>query len=81
MTLGRPSRAAAGVAVELAAAAPADVVETEAPSRPGTAAAGSGVEPDAQPAKRGRRRVDVLTTVARANPSTPPRAGTAATWR
>ena len=83
-TLGRPGRAAAGVAVELAAAAPADVVETEASSRPGTAAAGPDVEPDAQPAKRGRRRVgrqvDVLTTVARANPSTPPPAGTAATW-
>ena len=40
----------------LAAATPADVVETEASSRPGTAA-GPDVEPDAQPAGRGHRRV------------------------
>ena len=73
----RPSatrvRAAAGVAVELAAAALAGG-ETEASSRPGTAAAGPDVEPDAQPARRGHsavgRRVDVpADVVARANPS------------
>ena len=76
-TLGRPSRAA-GVAEpsRSPAATPAAGVETEALSRPGTAAAGPGVEPDAQPARRGQRRVtrrvDVLADVARANPFTPP---------
>ena len=43
------------------------------------------VEPDAQPAtqdqRRVRRRVDILADVDRANPFTPPPAGTAATWR
>ena len=43
------------------------------------------VEPDAQPARRGHRRVgrlvDVLADVACANPSSPPPDGMAATWR
>ena len=82
--LDRPGRAGGGVAVELAAAAPAAGVDTEASNRPGTAAR-RDVEPDAQPAGRGhrraRRRVDVPADVARANPFTPPPAGTAATWR
>ena len=78
-TLGRPCR----TAVEVAAAAPAGGGETEASSRPGTAAAGPDVEPTAQPpARRGhrrvRRRVDVPADIARANPSTPP-PGTVAT--
>ena len=77
---GRPSCAVGVVAVELAAG-----VETEASSRPGTAAAGLDVEPDAQPARRGHRRVgrlvDVLADVACANPSSPPPDGMAATWR
>ena len=100
-TLGRPSRDAGGVAVGVAAAAPAAGLETEASSRPGTAArsarlvggrwrdahptgpkatrASLDVEPDAQPATRGQRRVgrrvDVLVDVDRANPFTPPPAG------
>ncbi len=72
------------MAVEVAAAAPAAGVDTEASSRPGTAVAGRGVEPDAQPARHVHRRVvqpvDVLAHIAPANPSTPP-AGPAATWR
>ena len=56
-TLGRPSRATGVEVVEVAAATPAAGVEPEALSRPGTAAAGPVVEPGAQPAKRGRRRV------------------------
>ena len=85
-TLGRPDRAGGGVAVEVAAAAPAAGGEMDASSRPGTAAAGPDVEvePAAQPATRGHRRVgrrvDVLADVARANPSTPPPAGPAVTW-
>ncbi len=84
--LGCSDRAAGVEAVEVAAAAPAAGVETEASSRPETvAAAGPDVEPDAQPARRGHRRVgrriDVRADVARANPSTPPPDGTAATWR
>ena len=83
-TLGRPGRAAAGVTVELAAAAPADVVETKASSRSGTAAAGP-VEPAAQPARRGHmrvgRRVNVPGDVGRPNPPSPQSDGTAATWR
>ena len=79
---GRPTRAAGDVAVEVAAAAAG--VETEASSRPGTAA-GADVEPDAQPARRVHRpvtrRVDIPADVARANPSSPPPAGTATTWR
>ena len=82
MTLGRPGRAAG---VEVAAAAPPAGVETEASSRPGTAGVGRpDVELDAQPARRGHRRVgrrDVPADVARANPSTPPPAGPAAAWR
>ena len=81
---GRPTRAAGDVAVEVAAAAPAAGVDTEASSRPGTAA-GPDVEPDAQPARRVHRpvtrRVDIPADVARANPSSPPPAGTAITWR
>ena len=50
-SLGHPGRTA-GVAVEVAAAAPGDVVETEASSWPGTAA-GSDVEPDVQPDQAG----------------------------
>ena len=80
----RAARAAGVEAVEVAAAAPATSVETEASSRPGTAA-GPDVELDAQPARRGhrrvRQRVDVPAAVARANPSTPPPAGTAAAPR
>ena len=84
-TLGRPSRAA-GVEV-VAAATPAAGVEPEALSRPGTAAAGPVVEPDAQPARLARRghrrtrRVDVLADVARANPFTPPAGGPLSAWR
>ena len=83
-TLARPSRNSGVVAIELAAAAPAGGVETEASSRPGTAA-GPVVEPDARPARLGHRRVtrrvDVPPAVARGNPSTSPTAGTAATGR
>ena len=55
-------------------------------SRPGTAVAGPGVEPDAQPARRGHsavgRRVDVPRPTSPAqNPFTPPPDGTAAPWR
>ena len=86
-TLGRPRRAAG--------------LETEASSRPGTAArsarvvggqwpeahptglkatrASPDIEPDAQPATQGQRRVarrvDILADVARANPFTPPPGG------
>jgi len=71
----RSGRAAGVEAVELAAAAPAADVGSEASSGRGTAAAGRGVEPDAQPAGRGHRRIgrrgDVPAAVARANPSTP----------
>ena len=100
-TLGRPRRDAGGVAVGVASAAPAAGLETEASSRPGTAArsarvvggqwpeahptglkatrASPDVEPDAQPATRGQRRVgrqvDILADVARANPFTPPPGG------
>ena len=100
-TLGRPRRAAGGVAVGVASAAPAAGLETEASSRPGTAArsarvvggrwrdahptglkatrASPDVEPDAQPATRGQRRVgrrvDILADVDRANPFTPPPGG------
>ena len=81
--LGHPSRNAGVVAVEVAAAAPADGVETEVSSRPGTAAGPD--EPDAQPARWGHgcvgRRVDVLADVACPNPSTPPPDGMAATRR
>ena len=82
--------AAAGVLAALldrpvAAAPPAVGVETEASSQPETFAASRGVEPAAQPVRlsprRVGRRVDVPADVARANPSTPPPAGTAATWR
>ena len=74
-TLGRPSRDASVEVVEVAAATPAA----------GTAAPGPGVEPDAQPARRGHRRVtgrvDVLADVARANPFTPPAGGRLSAWR
>ena len=84
-TLGRPSRAAGVEVVEVAAATPAAGVEPEALSRPGTAAAGPVVEPDAQPARRGRRRVRrrvyVLADAARANPFTPPAGGPLSAWR
>ena len=84
-SLVRPGRAVGDMAVELAAAAPAASVETEASSRPETVAAGSAVEPGAHPARRGHRhvgrRVDVPTDVARANPSTSPPAGPAAARR
>ena len=58
MTLGR-SRSAAGVAAgEVASVLPAvPGVEIKASTRPGTPVAGPAVEPDAQPATRGRRRV------------------------
>ena len=50
--------------------------------RPGTAAAGPGVEPGAQAARRGPsrvgRRVDVAADGGRANPPSPPSPGTAA---
>ncbi len=81
----RSGRAAGVEAVEVAAAVPAAGVETEASSRPGTVAAGPAAELDAQPARRGLRRVgrrvDVSVDVARATPSTPPPAGPAATRR
>ena len=73
-TLGRPHRTAGGAAVEVAAAAPATGVEPEASSRLGTVAA--RLRP-----RRVGRWVDVPADVARANPSTPAPAGTAATWR
>ena len=83
--LGRPSCAAGDVAVEVVVAAPAGGVDTEASNRPGTAATGRGVEPDAQPARRAHRRVgrrvNVPADVTRVNPSTPPPDGTAATRR
>ena len=45
----------------------------------------AGVEPDAQPARRGRRRVTrqvyVLADAARANPFTPPAGGPLSAWR
>ena len=92
-TLGRPRRDAGGVAVGVAAAAPA--------RRPGTAARSArvvggrwrdahptglkatrtspDVEPDAQPATRGQRRVgrrvDILADIDRAKPFTPPLGG------
>ena len=81
----RAARAAGVEVVEVAAAAPATSVETEASSRPGTVAAGPAGESDAQPARRGHsrvgQRVDVPAAVARANPSTSPPAGPAAPWR
>ncbi|MCY4511556.1 MAG: hypothetical protein OXG35_32015 [Acidobacteria bacterium] len=66
--------------VEVAAAVPAAVVETEASTRPRIAAA-PDIEPDAQPAKGGRRRVgrQVDIRVARANPFTSPPPGTVVT--
>ena len=83
-TFGRLRRDAGVVAVGLAAAAPAAGLETEASSRPGTAA-GADVEPDTQPARRGHRRVgrrvDILADVARANPFTPPPGGPFSVWR
>ena len=85
-TLGRPGRAAGAEAVEVVevvATAPAAGVEVS--GRPGTAAAGPGLEPAAQPPRRGHRRasrwVDVPADTARANPFTPPPDGPAATWR
>ena len=84
-TLGRPSRAAGVEVVEVTAATPAAGVEPEALSRPGTAAPGPVVEPNAQPARRGRRRVTrrvyVLADAARANPFTPPAGGPLSAWR
>ena len=78
----RPRHAAGGVAVEVAAAAPAAGFETEASSH---LAARPDVEPDAQPARRGHRRVsrrvDVPADVARANPCTPPPGGPFSVWR
>ena len=68
---GSPNRAAGDVASELAAVATGAGVETEVSSRPGTIAAGPAVELDAQPARRGYRRVvqrvDVQADVASAN--------------
>ena len=59
--------------------------EEEASSRLGTADAGLDLEPDAQPAQAGHRRVgrrvDVPAAAARANLSTPPPGGPAAPWR
>ena len=79
-TLSRPIHNVGVVATEVAAAAPAAGGHT-----PGTAAAGPDVEPDAQPAERGRRRVgrqvDIRADVVRANPFTPPPDGTAGRWR
>ena len=78
--LGRPSRAAGVVAVEVAAPAPAAGVETEAFNQ-----AGSAASTDVEPVRRGHRcvsrRSDVPTDVARANPFTPPSAGPVAPWR
>ena len=83
--LGRPGGAAGVAAVELASFPPAAGLGTEASSRPGTAAAGPDVEPDAQPARRGHsavgRRVAVAADVAHANPFTPPPPGLVATRR
>ena len=60
-------------------AAGVEVVEVAAATR------AAGVEPDAQPARRGHRRVtrrvDVLADVARANPFTPPAGGPSSAWR
>ena len=69
-TLGRPRRAGGTVAAEVAAPEPAGGVETETSNRTVTAVAGSDIEPDAQPARHGHRRVvqrvDVLGDIARA---------------
>ena len=76
-TLGRPSRAAPGAAVEVAA--PAAGVETEAFNQAGAAAS-----TDVEPVRRGprcvSRRAD-MADAARANPFTPPSAGPVAPWR
>ena len=74
------------MAVEVAAASVAAGGESEASSGRGTAVAGRDLEPGAHPVRRGHRhvgrRVDVLPAdVARANPSAPPPAGTAAIRR
>ena len=93
-TLSRPRRAAGGVAVGVASAAPAAGLETEAarsarvvggrwrdahPTGLKATRASPDVEPDAQPATRGQRRVgrqvDILADVDRANPFTPPSGG------
>ena len=88
-TLGRPGRAADGAAVEFTAATPAVGVDTEA-SRQRGSAVGPDVEQDAQPARRGHRRVtrqvvtrqvDVPAAAAPANPFTPPRTSMAVPWR
>ena len=83
-TLGCPGPDGA-VTVEAASAARAAGVEEEASSRPGAADAGLDLEPDAQPAQAGHRRVgrrvDVPAAAARANLSTPPPGGPAAPWR
>ena len=86
---GTPSSAAASPGGS--GGLPADVDELAAILRRSNravgdlAAAGPDIEPNAQPAgrvhRRVTRRVDVPADVARANSSTPPRAGTAATWR
>ena len=82
-TLGRPCRGPGALSVKVAGTAPAGG-ETEASSRPGTVA-GPDIEPDAQPARWGhrrvKRRVDVPADAARANPFTPPSAGPVAPWR
>ena len=84
---GCPSCAAGVAAVKIAAAAAAAAtgdVETEASSRPGTAAAGPDAEPDAQPARKSHRRVDrhgeVLFGVDRGRSSTPASGGLVAGW-
>ena len=64
-TLGRPRRDAGGGAVGVASTAPAAGLETEASSRPGTAASLDVVLADA----------------ARANPFTPPAVGPLSAWR
>ena len=74
--LGRPSRAAGGAAVEVAA--PAAGVETEAFNQAG-AATRTGVEPVRRGPRCVSRRADVAD-IARANPFTPRPAGMA-TWR
>ena len=88
-TLGRPRRDAGGVAVGVAAAARPGTAARSARVAGGRwrdahptglkATASPDVEPDAQPATRGQRRVgrrvDFLADINRANPFTPPPGG------
>ena len=73
-TLGRPGRAAAGVAAELAAAGPPAGVEAEASSRTGTGApvTGPDVEPDVVPTAGSGVQVLAAAARSRAFTTSPP---------